>query len=266
MAMAVDGRCAKAAAAHEIRQSKLRARLIKFLTKSQAEATPTSDGKRVILKREDERVLTLDTPSLRAWISQGLIEQTGGQADSVVRVKLASIDLSMIKQKPDLRDAPLEDAPRDDNSPLARIYFARAGQSAWLSKAQYHAGERLRTDFEHAQLSPRLGLDWSSIGMPKQAKGNGHRDNTSDFAADARARVAKAMIAVGPEMADVLLDVCCFLKGLEVVERERNWPRRSAKLALRFALCALDRHYNPPPATRSRKVRHWGAQDYRPDL
>ncbi|WP_431322771.1 DUF6456 domain-containing protein [Rhizobium sp. YTU87027] len=74
------------------------------------------------------------------------------------------------------------------------------------------------------------------------------------------------MEAMGPELAGVALDVCCFMKGLEAVERERQWPVRSAKLMLRTALMALSRHYNPPTPARRPRMEHWGAEGYRPEL
>jgi len=71
---------------------------------------------------------------------------------------------------------------------------------------------------------------------------------------------------MGPELSGVVLDVCCFMKGLELVERERQWPARSAKLMLRTGLLALARHYSPPRSPRAAPMQHWGAEDYRPVL
>ena len=86
----------------------------------------------------------------------------------------------------------------------------------------------------------------------------------------ARLRFDRAMRAVGPELAGVLVDVCCFLKGLETVEREHQWPARSAKLVLRLALESLARHYGLSEAAtgleRARGIRQWGADGYRPRI
>jgi len=88
----------------------------------------------------------------------------------------------------------------------------------------------------------------------------------TDIALASRMRVERALNAVGPELSGVLIDVCCFLKGLETVERERQWPVRSGKMLLKMGLAMLHRHYNPQLERdcRSPVILHWGADDYRP--
>ena len=126
------------------------------------------------------------------------------------------------------------------------------------------AGERLHADFNRGQLQPRLTMRYEPLLSSKTSGGAGRAADLSDSAMSARFRVGKAMEAIGPELCGVALDVCCFQKGLEIVERERQWPARSAKLMLRTALLALARHY-APPRTDTRRNDAWGADGYRPE-
>ena len=80
----------------------------------------------------------------------------------------------------------------------------------------------------------------------------------------ARQRVRHALDAVTPEFAGLLVDVCCFLKRLEDVERERSWPPRSAKVVLQLGLDQLVRHYGLGDEMRGRvkpRLRTWLADD-----
>lgn len=152
-------------------------------------------------------------------------------------------------------------------SPLGALWRHkdRAG-ARFLSADEFSAGERLRSDYTRAQIMPRLGVNWDAAG----GAGNTVRDvngmaGLTDTALAARLRVEKAIEAVGPELAGVLVDICCFLKGLETVETERLWPARSAKIMLKSALGALSRHYQPKRhGSGGGKILRWGSDDYRP--
>jgi hypothetical protein len=139
----------------------------------------------------------------------------------------------------------------------------RAG-IAWFPADALSAGIRLAQDFHFAALQPRLTQSYEPRlgGRVRAAPGAGVEMKDSVVAA--RLRVQRAVEAMGPELSGVALDVCCFEKGLEAVERERLWPARSAKLMLKTALLSLHRHYHPAPvAMRQRHV--WGDEGYRPD-
>lgn len=154
-------------------------------------------------------------------------------------------------------------------SPLAQL-VRRKGRDGrpFLAAAEFAAGERLRADYTVGRFMPRLGVNWEApVAAGRRAGGMNGVAELTDAALAARVRVEKALAAVGPELSGVLVDVCCFLKGLETVEMERSWPVRSAKIMLKSALAALARHYEEGrPAPRERGVLHWGAEDYRPSI
>lgn len=146
-----------------------------------------------------------------------------------------------------------------DESPLA--WLARRTDKAgrpMISSPQFLAGERLRLDFTRAGLTPRVTTDWSSLG----ASGGGGPGAFSDAVLAAKGRLDAALTAVGPELSGVVLDVCCFLKGLEAVEGERQWPARTAKVVLGLGLDRLARHYGFAQAACGRAAaptRAWRA-------
>jgi hypothetical protein len=157
----------------------------------------------------------------------------------------------------------------ESESPLAWLARRknRDGRS-FLDSAQLEAGERFRRDIEQAQLLQRVTANWeASINA---ARRGADFSAISEVAIDARQRLVRAFDAVGPEMAGLLTDVCGYLKGLEIVESERGWPARSAKVVLRIALDRLARHYGLAVEARGREraesLLHWGAEGYRPRM
>jgi hypothetical protein len=156
-----------------------------------------------------------------------------------------------------------------NESPLSRLFHRRHRDgTTYITLSQFEAGERIRKDFEKGGLQPRISaMLETSVGSTGGKAGHGACD-FADFTLDARNRVRQAIERLGPELSGVVLDVCCFLKGLELVERERSWPPRSAKLMLRTGLSILARHYGLEATSdnRNSKSRHWGTDDYRPVL
>ena len=151
-----------------------------------------------------------------------------------------------------------------DESPLGRLAQPRGKAPAFLDEAEVAAGERLRADFTRGLLLPGVSQRWD--GLPRQGRSGASGGDLSDFAIDARARVTAAIEAVGPELSGVLIDVCCFLKGMESVEKERQWPVRSGKLMLKTGLSVLARHYGFFAGVARPGIRRWGTADYRPTI
>lgn len=151
----------------------------------------------------------------------------------------------------------------DGESPLAWL-ARRKGRDgrAMIDENQFVAGEKLRADFTRGHLTPRVTSNWSSLGGVRG--GGGGAGEMTDLIVAARQRVRLALQACGPELAGVLMDVCCFLRGLEDVERERGWPARSAKVVLQLALDRLACHYGLRTEARcaaAARIRVWLADD-----
>ena len=158
-------------------------------------------------------------------------------------------------------DAPMVIHDQEE-SPLVWLATRKGSDGrALIDSVALEAGERLRRDLTFARILPRVTANWSS---PVSAKGSGGGPaHVADMAIAARQRVEQALTAVGPDFAGLLVDVCGFLKGLELIETERRWPRRSAKVVLVLALNQLCRHYGLSAVARgperSKGPRHWGA-------
>ncbi|MFZ5733525.1 MAG: DUF6456 domain-containing protein [Pseudomonadota bacterium] len=129
----------------------------------------------------------------------------------------------------------------DSESPLAWLARRRGrdGRSL-IDQHQFLAGERLRADFTRASLTPRVTSHW---GLPTGGSGSRGAGDMTDLVVASRQRLKHALDACGPEFSGLLMDVCCFLRGLDDVERERSWPSRSAKIVLQLGLDRLARHY-----------------------
>ncbi|MEM9438132.1 MAG: DUF6456 domain-containing protein [Pseudomonadota bacterium] len=128
-------------------------------------------------------------------------------------------------------------------SPLAGLARRKDKSGApFLEEALVAAGERLREDFELAQMGPRVAQNWERF----LTGGHGGSFTSTDGLGGpeaARARVQDALKELGPGLGDVALRCCCFLEGLETAEKRMGWSARSGKIVLRIALTRLQQHY-----------------------
>ena len=129
-------------------------------------------------------------------------------------------------------------------SPLTALGRKRdkSGQ-LYLTPDLVTAGERLREDFELAQMGPRVTQNWENF-LTSATRGGGYSPrNRSEGPERARVRVSDALTALGPGLADIAFRCCCFLEGLETAEKRLGWSARSGKVVLKIALQRLSEHY-----------------------
>ncbi len=215
---------------------------------------------------DDRKHFTI-TPCGRAWLRRALSLGDAFASQHQDRVR---------EKRLDANGTPVELTVNAQESPLGWLYRRRDCKGhRFIEDWEFKAGERLRAAATRADILPPLSVNYdglSAAGNSKGARTGGHHENTLHHVLQARAQLRAALDAVGPEMAGILLDVCCFLKGLEQVEQERGWPKRSAKIVLKLALQSLARHYGYAPAVSDADkddtphIRRWTTHGYRPDL
>lgn len=106
----------------------------------------------------------------------------------------------------------------------------------FVTGAQFDAGERLRCDWERAQLAPNVTMHWDAAPIGRRRGGaNAHADLPAT-AIDARKRFDAAIAAAGPGLADILWRVVCAGEGMREAETALGWPARAGKLVLTLAL------------------------------
>lgn len=103
-----------------------------------------------------------------------------------------------------------------------------------LSDRQFDAGERLRADYERAQMAPSVTMRWDPVRVDNGA--GDHGLTASERQVAAKARFDGAMAGAGPGLSDILWRVACAGEGLPAAERALAWPVRSGKLVLSLAL------------------------------
>lgn len=155
------------------------------------------------------------TDTARGWLRRAMVEADGFAAQHRVMDKSETRNLA--------------------ESPLARLATTMGGEAAaFLERHQVEAGERVCRLAARARMMPRTTTSYSVAHVANG--GPGRAAEVSDMASEARQRLSDLWQALPRDCAEVVFDVCALEKGLQQVELERGWPRRSAKLVLRIGL------------------------------
>lgn len=233
-------------------------RLLPLLAQPEAMLVVAADMDRAILLREgpagSERLAVLERAvaeafALRDWIACR-------RAGRVAQYALAPEGRGLLRRLAAAGTRPVRAAaaapPADEGegrfrpppeSPVAVLARRRdRGGQPFLDARQVAAAERLREDFEIAQMEPRTTQDWQRALTGAAGRAGGGQIPGATPAA-ARTRVSAALQVLGPGLGDMALRCCCWQEGLEAAERQLGWSARSGKIVLRIALERLWRHY-----------------------
>jgi hypothetical protein len=145
-------------------------------------------------------------------------------------------------------EGPRREAPKAGASRPSRTVTVNLAESplAWLharghlEDRLFDAGEKLRSDYEQAQLSASLTMRWD----PVRVKTTGERGlSSTERQIVARQRFNGAIAAAGRGLEDILWRVVCAGEGLPEAEKTLQWPARSGKLVLKIALERVAEYY-----------------------
>ena len=217
--------------------------------------------------------LRLHTREVRALVSDGvLIDEENSirpsaDARSWLRRALLEADAFTGQHRIEARtkDGVLSNLAE---SPLARLATSLNGEPAFLARHQVEAGERVRRLVERAQLRARVTMSYSGSHVASGRSAGAGPADVTEVAADARRALSEVWRVLPKDCAGVVVDVCGLMKGLQTVEIERGWPRRSAKLVLRIALEHLAAHFglaSEAVGAETRRLRNWIEEGARPD-
>lgn len=140
-------------------------------------------------------------------------------------------------------DAAVETRIAMQESPVVGLSRRRDRDgNPFLNRAMVRASERLREDFELAQVAAQRNgesaLDWDDVLTSMNAQTEFTLPETSAFA-----QIKAVLVFLGPGLSEVAVRCCCFLEGLETTEKQMGWAARSGKVVLRIALQRLVLYY-----------------------
>jgi len=219
------------------------------------------------------RCYSLGTDCVDQLVSDGVLRLVRGScvptplARNWLRRQLSN-NGEIASQHRHLAPGPNESTINLKESPVASLAVSRNGSAPFLQPHHLQSAERLRNLLERSQMVQRTTMSYDPTRTPGSGGSGGAPFDPGLAGLDARRELALILDRLPADCAGVLIDVCGFLKGLQTVELERKWPRRSAKLVLRIGLDQLSAHFGLSrlaTGKKSTQTRAWIAEGARPE-
>ena len=159
-------------------------------------------------------------------------------------------DLRLLAERP----YPTEGRERKDKKKSTRTVTVNLAESplGWLFarghllERQFAAGEKLRMDWERANLAPSVTMNWDMMPSNSGRRSAQQTLSPTEQQIAAKQRFDGALIFIGNDLRDIAWRVICAGEGVPVAEKGLGWPVRSGKLVLRIALDRLADFYRLP--------------------
>ncbi|MCK8462265.1 helix-turn-helix domain-containing protein [Aliiroseovarius sp. S1339] len=170
-----------------------------------------------------------------------MLAQMESRATGFVKAQVGLTDLHKGAKSANSSKGARSKRPIGADSPVRVLGRAKGRQQPYLAPDLVNAAERLHRDFALGKFALSGTATWDRVQAAIQTPApSGH---PSDRKLDARKRFSDAIGALGPELAQIAMAVCCHERGMERVEADMSMPARSGKYMLRVALSYLARHY-----------------------
>jgi len=193
-------------------------------------STAASLGFEAIAKLASQGVIYLHgdkcftSDSAKHWLKRQLAEGAvfSDQHQQIIKTK-AGLALNMLE------------------GPVLALSKAKKGQSSFLAHHHILAATKVQALVLRSQMMPRTTMSYDPTRVGGKNCGSAIVSDLSVSAIDARKALSDMLGFLPKDCAGVVMDVCGFQKGLQLIETERRWPRRSAKLILRIGLEQLSK-------------------------
>lgn len=152
--------------------------------------------------------------------------------------------------------------------PLGTLSVGKKGAPPFMQRHHVEAAKKIEKLVELAQMRQRTTMSYDPTRVGATSGSDFAGPELGERAIDARNTLNVCLGKLPADCAGVVLDVCGLQKGLQLVEQERKWPRRSAKMILRVGLDQVAAHFGltaTVSGSQSNKPQQWMQHGFRAD-